>query len=226
MELSIDTSTAWGGVAISREGALLAETTWKPGQNHTVELYPNINRLLDIVHARTTDLKAVFVAIGPGSFNGLRAGISAAKGLAFSLDIPLKGVSTLEAEAYPFAFSSLPVCPIHDAGRGEIAAALYRQQGGWQCLSAEHLTTVDKLPAEITEKTVFCGEIPAGNKDALISLMGDKAVIPAAEACLRRPAMLAALGWMHLQSLGADNLATLQPIYLRQPPITQRKKKY
>lgn len=226
MELSIDTSTAWGGVALSRAGVMLAEITWKPGQNHTVELYPNINRLLDAVQAVTTDLKAVFVAIGPGSFNGLRAGISAAKGLAFSLDIPLKGVSTLEAEAYPFAFTSLPVCPIHDAGRGEIAIALYSQQDNWQCLREEHLTTIDKLPTEISAKTIFCGEIPDGYCEQIASLMGEKAIIPGPEARLRRPSMLAALGWQHLQAKGADNLTTLQPIYLRQPPITQRKKKY
>lgn len=226
MEISIDTSTAWGGVAISHEGTLLAETTWKPGQNHTVELYPNINRLLDIAHAQTTDIRAVFVAIGPGSFNGLRAGVSAAKGLAFSLNIPLKGISTLEIEAYPFAFTTLPICPLHDAGRGEIAVALYRQQDGWQCLAHEHLTTIDKLPAEIYEKTIFCGEIPDGNIEKLIELLGEKAVIPGLEARLRRPSMLARLGWQHLQAEGADNTATLQPIYLRQPPITQRKQKY
>jgi tRNA threonylcarbamoyl adenosine modification protein YeaZ len=226
MELSIDTSTAWGGVALSQEGMLLAETTWKPGQNHTVELYPNINRLLEAAHTEAKSITAVFVAIGPGSFNGLRAGISAAKGLAFSLGVPLKGISTLEIEAYPFAFSALPVCPIHDAGRGEIAAALYRYGESWQCLREEHLTTIGKLPEEITGQTVFCGEMPDGATEAIKSLLGDNAIIPGYETRLRRPAMLAALGWQYLQSKGADNLSTLQPIYLRQPPITQRKKKY
>jgi len=226
MELSIDTSTGWGGVAVSREGKLVAEIAWKPGQNHTVELYPNISRLLEAAHIDTKSITAVFVAIGPGSFNGLRAGISAAKGLAFSLGVPLKGVSTLEAEAYPFAFTALPVCPIHDAGRGEIAAALYQLKGHWQCLCEEHLTTIAKLPEETKGKTVFCGELPAGAAESIKSMLGDNAVIPGEEALLRRPAMLAALGWQHLQAGGADNLATLQPIYLRQPPITQRKKKY
>jgi tRNA threonylcarbamoyl adenosine modification protein YeaZ len=226
MELSIDTSTNWGGVAVSLEGKLLAEITWKPGQNHTVELYPNISRLMEAAHTDMKSLTAVFVAIGPGSFNGLRAGISAAKGLAFSLGIPLKGVGTLEVEAYPFAFSALPICPIHDAGRGEIATALYRFKGQWQCLSEEHLTTIERLPEEIKQKTIFCGEIPAGAIEDIKSMFDDRAVIPGAEALLRRPAMLAALGWQHLRAGGADNLSTLQPIYLRQPPITQRKKKY
>lgn len=226
MELSIDTSTGWGGVAVSQEGKLVSEIIWKPGQNHTVELYPNISRLLEAAHTDMKSLTAVFVAIGPGSFNGLRAGISAAKGLAFSLGIPLKGISTLEIEAYPFAFSALPVCPIHDAGRGEIATALYQLKESWQRLREEHLTTIDRLPEETTEKTVFCGELPAAAADSIKSMLGDRAVIPGVETLLRRPAMLASLGWQYLQARGADNLSTLQPIYLRQPPITQRKKKY
>jgi tRNA threonylcarbamoyladenosine biosynthesis protein TsaB len=226
MELSIDTSTDWGGVAVSQQGAIMAEITWKPGHNHTVELYPNIRRLLEAAHTDIKSITAVFVAIGPGSFNGLRAGISAAKGLAFSLDIPVKGISTLEIEAYPFAYSKLPVCPMHDAGRGEIAAAIYRYGDRWQCLNEEHLTTIDKLPEETTGKTIFCGEIPSGAVEKIKSMLAEKAVIPDPEARLRRPSILATLGWRYLQSNGGDNLSTLQPIYLRQPPITQRKKKY
>jgi tRNA threonylcarbamoyl adenosine modification protein YeaZ len=95
MELSIDTSTGWGGLALSQEGQLIAELTWKPGQNHTSEMFPNVDRLLATAKADIHDMSAIFVARGPGSYNGLRAGISAAKGLAFSLSIPLVGVSTL-----------------------------------------------------------------------------------------------------------------------------------
>ncbi len=168
----------------------------------------------------------MFVAIGPGSFNGLRAGISAAKGLAFSLKIPLVGISTLEAEALPFAFSGLPLCPIHDAGRGEIAAALYRHTGRWQRLKEEYLTTVESICAEISTKTIFCGEIPPAVIDQILVSLGENAVIPGWEQRLRRPGYIAYLGWQRLKSGEADSIATLQPIYLRQPPITQRKKKY
>ncbi len=226
MELSIDTSTDWGGLALSRQGELLAEIIWKPGQNHTVELYPNITKLLETASADLQTVTAIFVAIGPGSFNGLRAGISAAKGLSFELNVPLKGIGTLAIEAYPFAFTSLPICPLHDAGRGEVAAALYKFNNEWQCLIEEHITTIDKLPAEIMETTVFCGELSETSLISLRLVMGEKAIIPSPEARQRKPSMLAALGWQRLQSDGPDNLASLQPIYLRQPPITQRKKKY
>jgi len=226
MEISIDTSTAWGGTALSQDGNLLAELTWRPGQNHISELFPNIERLLQTAKSEIKSLSAVFVATGPGSFNGLRAGISAAKGLAFSLKIPLVGISPLAAEALPFAFSGLPLCPIHDAGRGEIAAALYRHTGRWQRLKEEYLTTVESLCAEISTKTLFCGEIPPAAVDQILTSLGENAVIPGWEQRLRRPGYIAYLGWQRLKSGEADSIATLQPIYLRQPPITQRKKKY
>ena len=226
MEIAIDTSTAWGGAALSQDGNLLAELTWKPGQNHTSELFPNIERLLQTAKTDIKSLTAVFVATGPGSFNGLRAGISAAKGLAFSLNIPLVGISTLEAEALPFAFTGLPLCPIHDAGRGEIAVALYRRADSWQRLKEEYLTTLESLCTEVHEKTIFCGEIPPAAIGLIPASLGEKAVIPGWEQRLRRPGYISYLGWQRLQSGREDNPATLQPIYLRQPPITQRKKKY
>jgi tRNA threonylcarbamoyl adenosine modification protein YeaZ len=226
MEITIDTSTAWGGTALSQEGNLVAELTWKPGQNHTSELFPNIERLLQTAKSDIKSLSAVFVAIGPGSFNGLRAGISAAKGLAFSLNIPLVGISTLEAEALPFAFTGLPLCPIHDAGRGEIAAALFCHSGSWQQLREEYLTDMESLCRNTDKKTVFCGEIPPAAIDYIRSSLGENAVIPGWEQRLRRPGYISYLAWQRLISGQTDSLTTLQPIYLRQPPITQRKKKY
>src|SRR4030043_300257 len=143
MELAIDTSTNFCSIGLSRQGETIAELTWRSEQSHTVELVPNIVRLLNQAKITPQSLRAVFVAKGPGSFNGLRVGISTAKGLALALSIPLVGISTLEVEAYPFAFTKLPICPIHNAGRGEIAAAVYQLKGTWQCLTSEHITTTD-----------------------------------------------------------------------------------
>lgn len=226
MELSIDTSTNWGGVALSREGDLVAELTWNVGQNHTLELLPAIKRVLQTAKTDIKNLSAVFVAKGPGSYNGLRAGISSAKGLVVALNIPLAAVSTLEIEAYAFAFTDLPLCPLHDAGRGEIAAALYRSDGSWQCIREAYLTTIENLAADTGLKTLFCGEIPEQYITQLKEALGDKAIIPEMLDCRRRPSCLAALGWQRLKAGSADDPATLQPIYLRQPPITKSKKPY
>ena len=223
MELAIDTSTDFAGIALSSEGDVITELTWHSPQNHTVELVPNIDRMLKQSNINPESLNAVFVAKGPGSFNGLRVAMSTAKGLAFSLNIPLIAISTLEVEAYPFAFTRLLLCPIQSAGRGELAAAFYRRDDEWRCLKEAHITTVDGLCRSIEETTVFCGEIPEQVAAQLRDVLGNKAVLPAKEVLLRRAGFLATLGWQRLKRGERDNPACLQPTYLRQPPITQRK---
>jgi tRNA threonylcarbamoyl adenosine modification protein YeaZ len=225
MELAIDTSTEFASIALSNEGEMISELTWHSRQNHTVELMPNIIHLLDQAKLEAKSLGAIFVAKGPGSFNGLRVGVSTAKGLAFALDIPLVGISTLEVEAYPFAFTKMPICSIHTAGRGEIATAFYQQNDGWHCLEPERITTAEPLCQQIREKTIFCGEIPPSVVLELQQKLEDKAIIPDTTTRLRHASYLAALGWCYLKEGMKDEPASLQPIYLRQPPITQRKEK-
>lgn len=224
MELAIDTSTNFCSVALSHNGETIAELTWHTNQGHTVELVPNMLHLFNRAKINVKSLNAVFVAKGPGSFNGLRVGISTAKGLALALNIPLVGISTLEVEAFPFAFTKLPLCPIHNAGRGEIATALYKQNEDWRCLVEEHITTVEALCHTIKGKTLFCGEIPPAVAEQLQQRLAGQAIIPAPEARLRRASYLATLGWRRLNRGERDNAASLQPLYLRQPPITQPKK--
>ncbi len=221
MELAIDTSTSMAGIALSHQGEILIELTWRSAQNHTVELMPNIARLLRQVNMEANAIEAIIVAKGPGSFNGLRVGISAAKGLAFSLHIPLVGVSTLEIEAYPFAFTGLPLHPIHKAGRDEIATALYQQvDSEWLCLEKEYLTTVDSLCQQTYQKTLFCGEISQDTRSTIQQNLGQRAIIPQA-AALSRVGSLTMLGWQRLSEGERDDLATLQPLYLRSPHITK-----
>jgi tRNA threonylcarbamoyl adenosine modification protein YeaZ len=205
MELVIDTSSNFVGVALSRKGEILASITWQTTQNHSI--------------------KAIIVAKGPGRFNGLRVGISTAKGLASALNIPLLGVNTLEAEAYPFAFTGLPLRPIQKAGREEIATALYRQKDNeWQCLEVENLTTVKTLCRRIRQKTLFCGEIPPDIISEIQQKLGKQAIISQNNSP-SRASSLAILGWRKLNSGEQDDPVTLQPLYLRPPHITKPKDK-
>jgi tRNA threonylcarbamoyl adenosine modification protein YeaZ len=172
---------------------------------------------------KSTD--GIIVAIGPGSFNGLRVGVSTAKGLAFSMGIPLVGINTMEAASYQYAESGLPVCPIFNAGRGEIAAALYqRKDNQWSQITNQHITTTDGLIREITDITIFCGEPTAVVLERLKDKLGRKAIIPSSISRLRRAAFLAELGIKRLETGDHDTPASLQPIYLRLPPITQPKR--
>jgi len=225
MELAIDTSSSIVGVALSHKGEVLASLTWQTTQNHTVELLPNLVCLLKQAKVELGSIEAIIVAKGPGSFNGLRVGISTAKGLASALNIPLLGVNTLEAEAYPFAFTGLPLRPIQKAGREEIATALYRQKDNeWQCLEAENLTTVKTLCRRIKQKTLFCGEIPSDIISEIQWKLGKQAIISQSNSP-SRASSLAILGWRKLSRGEQDDPVTLQPLYLRPPHITKPRAK-
>jgi len=224
MQLAIDTSTDTASVALAQDGEVLAELTWRSGQNHTVELLPQLAHLLNQAKLNLQSTSGIIVAKGPGSFNGLRVGISTAKGLAFSLGIPIVSIGTLEVEAYQHAEIGLPICPIFNAGRGEIATAMYqRQDNEWRQLATEHITTVEALYSQITTKTIFCGEFIPIIASLLRKQLEERAVIPTAAFRLRRASFLAELGLQRLKVGDYDNPATLQPIYLRRPPITQPK---
>ena len=226
MELAIDTSSNTASIALSGEGEILAELTWKTAQNHTIELLPNLAHLLHQAKIDQSCVEAVFVTKGPGSFNGLRVGISAAKGLAFSLNIPLLGISTLEVEAYPFAYTRLPLRPICKAGHEEIATALYQQRvNEWYRLEEEHLTTAKALCQQTRQETLFCGEIPPDIINEIRQKLGKQAIIPQTCTRLRRAGFLAMLGWQRLTRGEEDDPATLQPLYLRPPHITKPKQK-
>ena len=224
MQLAIDTSTDTASVALVQDSKVLAELTWCSVQNHSVELLPHLAHLLNQAKLNLQSTSGIIVAKGPGSFNGLRVGISTAKGLAFSLGIPIVGISTLEVEAYQHAETGLPICPIFNAGRGEIATAMYQMQDNdWRQLATEHITTVDALCSQITTKTIFCGEFVSIIASQLTKQLKERAVIPTSASRLRRASFLAELGLQRLKAGDCDNPATLQPIYLRRPPITEPK---
>jgi tRNA threonylcarbamoyl adenosine modification protein YeaZ len=225
LQIAIDTSTDIASLAIVQGGEILAELTWRCGQNHTVETFPRLAFLLEKSGLDIKSADAIIVAKGPGSFNGLRVGVSTAKGLAYSLGIPIVGIGTLEATAYQHAESGLPVCAIQNAGREEIAAAVFqKKRTKWCQLAPDHITTVDALVSRLKQKTVFCGDMNPATVASLNKLFKTKAVISSPAFQLRRSAYVAELGQQRIAASEFDNVATLQPVYLRRPPITERKK--
>jgi tRNA threonylcarbamoyl adenosine modification protein YeaZ len=224
VQLAIDTSTDTASLALLKDGEVLAELTWRCQKNHSVELMPRLSQLLKLTKLELKSIGGIIVAKGPGSFNGLRVVISTAKALAFSLGIPLVGISTLEAEAYQHAESGLPVCPIFNAGRGEISAAIYQRKGAqWYQITPEHITTVDALGSKLTTKTIFCGQLTPVIASQLKVKLKERAIIPPPASRLRRASFLAELGLKRLEAGDFDHPATMQPIYLRRPAITKPK---
>jgi len=222
MQLAIDTSTDMASIALVNDNGVVAELTWHSGQNQTTQLLTNLAHLLNKTKVNLQSTSGIIVARGPGSFNGLRVGISTAKGLAFSLGIPVVGIGTLEVEAYQHAETGLPICPIFNAGRGEIATATYQKKHNeWRQLIPERVTTVEALCSQIATKTIFCGEFIPLIATRLRKLLKRRAIIPTVR--LGRATFLAELGQLRLKAGDYDNPATLQPLYLRRPPITKPK---
>ncbi|MCL5264229.1 MAG: tRNA (adenosine(37)-N6)-threonylcarbamoyltransferase complex dimerization subunit type 1 TsaB [Chloroflexi bacterium] len=220
MILAIDTSTSISTIALF-DVDVHAELTWIADQKHTTELLPEIGRLLQRCGLKADQLNGIVVALGPGSFNGLRVGLSTAKGLCLALRIPIVGVGTLEALAYQYALAKLPVRPITDAGRGELNTALYEMRDRtWVELEAPWIGGIDEIRRRISAPTLVCGDT---RKEAVVHLcheLGGLITEPAAAGSLRRAGYLAELGGRKLRAGKTDDLASLQPIYLRKPAIT------
>ena len=224
MHLAIDTSTDTASLALVRESEIIAELTWRSGQNHSVQLLPNLAHLLKQTKLGLSAVCGIIVAKGPGGYNGLRVGLSTAKGLSFCLNVPIVGISTLEVEAYQHAGMGLPVCAVFEAGRGEFAAAIYEKKGDkWSQNMVEQITTVDTLCLQIATRTVFCGQIKPAIAIKLREMLGENAVVVSSAVDWRRAGFLAELGLKRFNDGDYDDRVTLQPLYLRGPSITPAK---
>lgn len=217
MLLAIDTATRTLSLALHDGDQVLAELSWQSANFHTVELTQSIANTLG--HARVTpaDLAAIAVAIGPGSFTGLRIGLAVAKGLSLAHKIPLVGIPTLDIMAASVGPHEIPLCAVLQAGRRRICAGMYRwQDGRWRADGEPVNTTWDELLADVATATLFAGEIDAGGAKLLRRRRARAVTLPPA-AGLRRAGYLAELGWARVKRNRTDNPATLAPIYLSMP---------
>ncbi len=133
--LGIDTATSRASVALARPGEVLAEESLEVRAGHARDLLASIDGLLKGIGAGPGDLAGIGVAVGPGSFTGVRIGMATAKGLGYSMNVGVAGLSTLEAlarAAQAVMPAPLPaaLCAVLDAGRGEVYGALFRMTAG------------------------------------------------------------------------------------------------
>ncbi len=225
MELSIDTASETASLALSREGVLQAEVTWRCRRKHTEELLPTIERLLSQAGAKKQELTAVFACIGPGMYTGLRVGVSTAQGLAYALKLPVVGVGRLELDAYQHAAFPGRIVAVHRAGRGELAWAAYRSRP-WRQVTAPRLDWPAGLVAARggRGRSLFCGEVDDELAAAIAEALGDRAVIAAEAASVRRAASLAELGYRRLADGEGQGPEALRVIYLRPAAIVPPKR--
>ena len=218
--LVIDTSTHHGAAAFWRDG-LSRSVSWRSRNNHTAELMPAVRWLTEAEGVAPDALDGLVVSVGPGGFSALRTGIGVAKGLAVAWSLPVAGVSTLEASAYPCRAAAERICAVLPAGRGVVAWAVYGVSGGsWRALGEEQVSLIPEFAAAQSGATLFCGESAADVADALRERMGADARFVTESAPLARLAGAAELGAAMLASGAAGGAAAIAPRYLRSPRIT------
>jgi tRNA threonylcarbamoyladenosine biosynthesis protein TsaB len=218
MILAIDTATRWLGLALHDGQSILAETGWRLGDTHTVELAPAVANMLKRARLETTDLSAIAVAIGPGSYTGLRIGLGLAKGLALANQTRLIGVPTLDIVAASQPHSDGQLVVICEAGRTRVCAGSYQWEDGkgWQSQGDPTIESWQDLLASVEEPATFAGEISA--EGAKMIRASQKSLrLSSAAASVRRAGCLAEIGWMRLRRGRTDDPAELVPIYLRDP---------
>jgi tRNA threonylcarbamoyladenosine biosynthesis protein TsaB len=214
--LSLETSTKVCAVALHQEGTLVAETRLAIEQAHSSKLTVLIEQLLENASIQSQDLQAIAVSAGPGSYTGLRIGVSVGKGLCFALQIPLLSVNTLEAMAWQVRQSILPTqntlfCPMLDARRMEVYCAVF-DGAGKSILPTEAKIIDNEAFSDIlpNQQIVFFGEGANKCKPFLTHpnalFLAD--ILPTADS-------IGKLAYPKFQEKVFEDLAYFEPFYLK-----------
>jgi len=219
--LAIDTSTRTVGLAIYDGVQVLGEMSWSSRDYHTVELAPAVRGLLERCTLQPAELGALGVALGPGSFTGLRIGLALAKGIALAQNLPIVGLPSLDVLACAQPVEAGCLAAILRAGRGRLAVGWYQpaagrdiaQAGAWQATGRIEVLTPEELGERIQEPTQVCGELNEEER-RLLGRKRKNVLLASPAQSLRRPSFLAELAWQRWQSGRVDDPATLSPVYL------------
>jgi tRNA threonylcarbamoyladenosine biosynthesis protein TsaB len=216
--LGIETSTKTGGVALIDEKGVIAEYTSNIEVTHSERLMAHVDRLLKDTGVALADVGGLAVSVGPGSFTGLRIGIATIKGIAFSTNKPVAAVPTLRALAWQVPYAAHPVCPLLDARKKEVYAALYRYENGRPVPVMDECSLplaglADRAAGEI----IFTGEGAQLFRSEIRSLFGDRALFAPLSAMVPSAASVAEIGRLMLEQGERADPDLLTPIYIRRP---------
>jgi len=218
--LGIETSSILCGVAIVDEGEPVVEYRLNIRNVHSEKLVSVIERVSLDSQVGFDQLGGIAISIGPGSFTGLRIGLSVAKGLAFSLDLPLAAVPTLEALASQLPQTPYLICPLLRARKDELYVAFYKNTTGRLERVRDHkILTLPQFIAEVDTETILVGEGADIYKATLTKKLKGKAIFAPKTCSLPSALSVAQLGWERLKRGEIANLETLEPLYLRDFPI-------
>lgn len=216
--LAIHTATAVCGVALTSDDRVAGEIQLYGPKQHSEHLLRLIDGLCTQTGIPLTSIDIIAVTAGPGSFTGLRVGISTAQGLAMALKRPLVGVSTLEALAAQAYSPGRHVCPMIDARKQQVYTCLYRyaETGTLQIVVPETVTAPERWIAELPMATLFIGDAACVHRDYIEKMMQKGLVAPDFLA-IPRAATVALLARNRYLHTAPEECATIAPCYVRLP---------
>lgn len=226
--LSCECSAKSASCAISEGGKILASSFVNVPLTHSQTLLPMISGMLLSSKTDINDIGAFAISAGPGSFTGVRIGISAVKGMALPKNAPCISVSTLEAIAYNFSGQDALICAVMDARCRQVYTALFRVKNGKvKRLCEDKAVSIDSLAEEIRKSRVKCPIIIAGDGAQVFfpAVSGKKGAVLAQEDSLYQKATGVALCATEKYKKGETVSAEqLLPIYLRLPQAERELK--
>ncbi|MGB2782933.1 MAG: tRNA (adenosine(37)-N6)-threonylcarbamoyltransferase complex dimerization subunit type 1 TsaB [Atribacterota bacterium] len=217
--LGIDTSTKFCNLGLIEDEDVLAEYTINGlKKKHSSILVPAIKDLLKTMDLKMEEINGIAVSIGPGSFTGLRIGLGVAKGLSYACSLPLLGIPTLEAVAFPLRGIPHLICPILESKKDEIYDVVF--QGGenlykvmdYKCEDIHSLLTRLSL---LTEKIIFLGDGIRKYRENIEVKIGENALFIDSQINLSIATNIAFLGLGKLKRKEEDDIFILSPFYLR-----------
>jgi tRNA threonylcarbamoyladenosine biosynthesis protein TsaB len=215
--LGIDTSTRSGAVGLIENDVVLAETLQSIALTHSETLLSAIQHVLHEGGCDVGSIDGWAISLGPGSFTGLRIGVSTVKGLAFATGKPIAGVPTLDALAAQISPTPYLICPVLDARKGELYTASYRYHASGVLTRVSEYRAVEPeiLIAEAIETTLFVGSGIATYGQKLRAALPSLALFAPLPLHLLRGATVAHLGMERLLKKDTLDASTFTPIYVR-----------
>ncbi|MFZ5597600.1 MAG: tRNA (adenosine(37)-N6)-threonylcarbamoyltransferase complex dimerization subunit type 1 TsaB [Bacillota bacterium] len=218
--LGIETATPVAGVAVAYRDRVLSARIINNKKTHSGHLVPMIRSVTEEAGISPGDLNGIAVSSGPGSFTGLRIGMTTAKTLAQALGIPIVGVSTLDALAYPLTGLANLICPILNARKNEVYTAVYDGSGGaLKKLTGSMAVKPDELAAILSgwekRKITFLGDGVEEYRESIVKLLGERAEFAPGMMFLPRGSSVAGLGFIKLAAGEGLDPVSLLPDYVR-----------
>lgn len=215
--LAVENSGMCGSIAVVSGTQCIAEQSLFSRLTHSKRLLGSIEQVMAESEIKWEQLDAIAITLGPGSFTGLRIGLSTVKGLAMATGTPLIGVSSLDALASQFGFVTMPICPILDARKKEVYTALFRadSRGEINRESNYLVTAPEKLCEQIDEPTLFVGDGTEIYENLLKEKLGEKALFAPPQLYFARAASIGFLALSLWEEKNFLDTASAVPIYVR-----------